>query len=177
MSVRHRQPALSGDSGAATGAHCEQPIPVCGRSFLRAALCAQGLRGRCEQAAASKKLNLGSVQATLGRNEGVWKHDQFFDGEAWWGGTPGAIRTPDLLLRRQTLYPAELRARTALIVPQRPPRPMTGTRFCRSGHVPTPAPAPGRRPDSTGDCIRGYFVSSSVSFTSFTCVDVISPLR
>ena len=27
------------------------------------------------------------------------------------GGTPGRIRTADLLLRRQTLYPAELRAR------------------------------------------------------------------
>ena len=26
-------------------------------------------------------------------------------------GAPGAIRTPDLLLRRQALYPAELRAR------------------------------------------------------------------
>ena len=26
------------------------------------------------------------------------------------GGTPGPIRTADLLLRRQTLYPAELRA-------------------------------------------------------------------
>ena len=29
----------------------------------------------------------------------------------WAGGTPGGIRTHDLLLRRQTLYPAELRAR------------------------------------------------------------------
>src|SRR5438445_12665397 len=27
-------------------------------------------------------------------------------------GAPGEIRTPDLLLRRQSLYPAELRART-----------------------------------------------------------------
>jgi hypothetical protein len=27
-------------------------------------------------------------------------------------GAPGEIRTPDLLLRRQPLYPAELRART-----------------------------------------------------------------
>ena len=26
------------------------------------------------------------------------------------GGTPGVIRTPDPLLRRQVLYPAELRA-------------------------------------------------------------------
>ncbi len=26
-------------------------------------------------------------------------------------GAPGEIRTPDLLLRRQSLYPAELRAR------------------------------------------------------------------
>ena len=26
------------------------------------------------------------------------------------GGTPGGIRTPDLLVRSQTLYPAELRA-------------------------------------------------------------------
>jgi hypothetical protein len=28
------------------------------------------------------------------------------------GGTPGPIRTAGLLLRRQTLYPAELRAHT-----------------------------------------------------------------
>ncbi len=28
------------------------------------------------------------------------------------GGTPGVIRTPDPLLRRQVLYPAELRAQT-----------------------------------------------------------------
>ena len=27
------------------------------------------------------------------------------------GGAPGVIRTPDLLVRSQTLYPAELRAR------------------------------------------------------------------
>ncbi len=30
------------------------------------------------------------------------------------GGTPGPIRTADLLLRRQTLYPAELRAHNLL---------------------------------------------------------------
>src|SRR5438270_6208963 len=29
----------------------------------------------------------------------------------WQIGAPGEIRTPDLLLRRQSLYPAELRAR------------------------------------------------------------------
>ena len=29
------------------------------------------------------------------------------------GGTPGVIRTPDPLLRRQVLYPAELRAHRA----------------------------------------------------------------
>ena len=29
-------------------------------------------------------------------------------------GAPGAIRTPDLVLRRHTLYPAELRARRAV---------------------------------------------------------------
>jgi hypothetical protein len=34
-------------------------------------------------------------------------------------GAPGEIRTPDLLLRRQSLYPAELRART-LILHDRP---------------------------------------------------------
>ncbi len=31
-------------------------------------------------------------------------------------GAPGEIRTPDLLLRRQSLYPAELRARTNELV-------------------------------------------------------------
>src|ERR1700675_4632534 len=31
-------------------------------------------------------------------------------------GAPGEIRTPDLLLRRQPLYPAELRARTVFTV-------------------------------------------------------------
>ena len=31
-------------------------------------------------------------------------------------GAPGEIRTPDLLLRRQPLYPAELRARTVSTV-------------------------------------------------------------
>jgi hypothetical protein len=30
------------------------------------------------------------------------------------GGTPGPIRTADLLLRRQTLYPAELRAQNPM---------------------------------------------------------------
>src|SRR5205814_140284 len=30
-------------------------------------------------------------------------------------GAPGEIRTPDLLLRRQSLYPAELRARIASV--------------------------------------------------------------
>ena len=30
-------------------------------------------------------------------------------------GAPGEIRTPDLLLRRQPLYPAELRARTCVL--------------------------------------------------------------
>src|SRR5215471_5326748 len=30
-------------------------------------------------------------------------------------GAPGEIRTPDLLLRRQSLYPAELRARNASV--------------------------------------------------------------
>jgi hypothetical protein len=29
----------------------------------------------------------------------------------WKNGAPGEARTPDPLLRRQTLYPAELRAR------------------------------------------------------------------
>ncbi len=32
-------------------------------------------------------------------------------------GAPGEIRTPDLLLRRQSLYPAELRARSDTIIP------------------------------------------------------------
>ena len=36
--------------------------------------------------------------------------------EGSWGGTPERIRTSDLLLRRQTLYPAELRARTLFIL-------------------------------------------------------------
>jgi hypothetical protein len=31
----------------------------------------------------------------------------------WENGAPGEIRTPDPLLRRQMLYPAELRARSA----------------------------------------------------------------
>ena len=30
-------------------------------------------------------------------------------------GAPGEIRTPDLLLRRQSLYPAELRARSLIL--------------------------------------------------------------
>jgi hypothetical protein len=33
-------------------------------------------------------------------------------------GAPGETRTPDLLVRSQTLYPAELRARNAKILPQ-----------------------------------------------------------
>src|SRR5208337_139411 len=38
------------------------------------------------------------------------------------GGTPGVIRTPDPLLRRQVLYPAELRAHTVAraLLPLRP---------------------------------------------------------
>ncbi len=35
-----------------------------------------------------------------------------FTGEGKRNGAPGEIRTPDLLLRRQSLYPAELRARS-----------------------------------------------------------------
>ena len=31
-------------------------------------------------------------------------------------GAPGEIRTPDLLLRRQSLYPAELRARRLALI-------------------------------------------------------------
>ncbi len=38
------------------------------------------------------------------RGEGILKPKKL-------GGTPGVIRTPDPLLRRQVLYPAELRAR------------------------------------------------------------------
>ena len=33
-------------------------------------------------------------------------------------GAPGGIRTPDLLVRSQTLYPAELRAHSFVIVAQ-----------------------------------------------------------
>ena len=32
-----------------------------------------------------------------------------------YGGTPGEIRTPDLLVRSQTLYPAELQAQITLV--------------------------------------------------------------
>lgn len=32
---------------------------------------------------------------------------------------PGGVRTHDLLLRRETLYPAELRAQSSVIVRQR----------------------------------------------------------
>jgi hypothetical protein len=32
-------------------------------------------------------------------------------------GAPGEIRTPDLMLRRHSLYPAELRARTLIRIP------------------------------------------------------------
>ena len=42
-------------------------------------------------------------------------------------GAPGEIRTPDLLLRRQSLYPAELRARPLLSL---------HTRTCGSNAVP-----------------------------------------
>ena len=34
------------------------------------------------------------------------------------GGTPEGTRTPDLLIRSQSLYPTELRAQTALDLPQ-----------------------------------------------------------
>src|SRR5258708_37704730 len=39
-----------------------------------------------------------------------WKRLQVFDSREI-SGAPGGTRTPDPLLRRQTLYPAELRAR------------------------------------------------------------------
>ena len=32
-----------------------------------------------------------------------------------WYGAPGEIRTPDLTLRRRSLYPAELRARAFIV--------------------------------------------------------------
>jgi hypothetical protein len=32
-------------------------------------------------------------------------------------GAPGEIRTPDLMLRRHSLYPAELRAHTLIRIP------------------------------------------------------------
>ena len=39
------------------------------------------------------------------------------------GGTPGGIRTPDLLLRRQLLYPTELLARVERVMGIEPTRP------------------------------------------------------
>ena len=38
-------------------------------------------------------------------------------------GTPGGTRTPDLLLRRQLLYPAELLARVERVMGIEPTRP------------------------------------------------------
>ena len=38
-------------------------------------------------------------------------------------GTPGGIRTPDLLLRRQLLYPTELLARVERVMGIEPTRP------------------------------------------------------
>lgn len=42
-------------------------------------------------------------------------------------GAPGETRTPDLLVRSQTLYPTELRARTFVIIAGIP-----NTNECRS---------------------------------------------
>src|ERR1043165_6308057 len=53
-------------------------------------------------------------------------------------GTPGPIRTADLLLRRQTLYPAELRAHMrrnrSLIVPRCGPRGALRGRMLSADH-------------------------------------------
>ena len=52
---------------------------------------------------------------------GRWSRTRRPHGPAalFWAGTPRGIRTPDLLLRRQLLYPAELLAHTAAPCPQR----------------------------------------------------------
>src|SRR5579863_1577062 len=83
-------------------------------------------------------------------------------------GAPGEIRTPDLLLRRQPLYPAELRAHgvhsvyigspapaiSARIAPQEASGPRTGPRLNQPNNVtayqrflpPPPPPRPPRSP-------------------------------
>ena len=70
-------------------------------------------------------------------------------------GAPGEIRTPDLLLRRQSLYPAELRARTHKLVyraagkPSMPSYKMKRTRRNRTLPHPPGRFSPGHSARST----------------------------
>src|ERR1044072_6517966 len=46
----------------------------------------------------------------------AFRHESSLRAANWWDfGAPGEIRTPDLLLRRQPLYPAELRAHVCTV--------------------------------------------------------------
>ncbi len=49
------------------------------------------------------------------------------------GGAPGEIRTPDLLVRSQTLYPAELRARNKKILAHSPDEKFKKTESLQGG--------------------------------------------
>jgi predicted ATP-dependent serine protease len=53
--------------------------------------------------------NSGTVRNLLGRTRGGIVRNQLI--KKMLSGAPGQIRTADLLVRSQTLYPAELRAR------------------------------------------------------------------
>src|SRR5208283_3089859 len=89
-------------------------------------------RGQHRQAGCSERHSQGAAASDDEHGSGADrpKYDRFFPalhalphhellGVAENSGAPGEIRTPDLLLRRQSLYPAELRARCSKLYTRR----------------------------------------------------------
>ena len=86
------------------------------RAFFNAPAALFASPRQCFQAARTAWPGLRGEGILLGipTNRRLWKKQPRKTVNDWWqmirSGTPEWIRTTDLLLRRQTLYPAELRA-------------------------------------------------------------------
>src|SRR5262249_51368924 len=91
----------------------DKPAPMINTSKCSATISCSRLHGRDEifvLASIGRGYEAGKLfgwRNTSARGIAGWV-DEIHEGK---DGAPWVIRTPDLLLRRQTLYPAELRAR------------------------------------------------------------------
>src|SRR3974377_2395326 len=90
--------------------------------FLRTTRCGRILKRQRNRSTAKAKYYVFMTVSPLPRPNRKWP--SVSNGVS---GAPGETRTPDPLLRRQTLYPAELRARRRPFHDGRPPgRPLSG---------------------------------------------------